>query len=210
MQHRIIAIDLGANTGWAAHPKPGCNTPGEPIHGSFRLPAVEEGDTGAMLKALRAQLLKLIAGQPVASRSDVFGNLKLTAVTGEPVQPLYDLLIYEAAVPFGGGKGSSMMTNQAAIEQQYQRGGCVSLLCAELGLQCFSGHIQRVRKHFLGHGRPDSPKEAVMAMCRKIGWYPADHDAGDALAMFDFACHMVEQPFRRAAGPMFFQSKAEF
>ncbi|MBP6818322.1 MAG: hypothetical protein KBC46_03360 [Ferrovibrio sp.] len=207
--HRIIAIDIGANIGWAAHPRPGTNTPGEPLHGSFRLPKCEDGDTGPMLKALRQTMLRTIAGEPVLTTGDAFGNLKLRSMTGQEIKPLYDILIYEAPIP-PAGKDKKVVTNISTTEQQYHRGGCLSMLAAELGMQCFTGHIQSVRKHFCGSGFPPEPKQAVQEACRRIGWYPQDHDAADALALFDFACHLLKQPFRRAEGPMYFQSKAGF
>lgn len=44
---------------------------------------------------------------------------------------------------------------------------------------------QTVRKHFIGNGRHPEPKPAVMAECRRRGWDPSDHNAGDAAALWD-------------------------
>ena len=57
-------------------------------------------------------------------------------------------------------------------------------------------HVQSVRKHFLGTGRPKNPKAAVMDACRRRGWSPRTHNQADALAVLDWA---VAYHRRRAA-----------
>lgn len=44
-----------------------------------------------------------------------------------------------------------------------------------------------VRKHFVGHGRPDNPKRAVMDRCRLLGWDFTDDNAADAAATWCWA-----------------------
>jgi hypothetical protein len=63
--------------------------------------------------------------------------------------------------------------------------------------------VQDVRQHFLGVRRPPDPKAAVMARCRQLRWNPVDHNAGDALALWDFACAVEEPGAGIATTPLF-------
>ncbi len=205
MQHRILSFDIGRNMGYAGHPPQGHDEPGQPIHGVFQLPPSDDGEMGPMFRALYGRTIELIFAQPVQLRTNSLGQMAGYDLNGARVQPQYTMMIYEAAIPFGGRHGSSTQTNIFTIEQQLGRGAMIELAAAQFGLQVYKGHIQKIRKHFCGNGRPEKPKDAVMQACREIGWYPQDDNAADALAQFDYACHMVEQPFRRAAGALFLE-----
>lgn len=57
------------------------------------------------------------------------------------------------------------------------------------------GHVQSVRKFVIGQGNApsDLAKPAVMKVCRALGWSPANHDEGDAGALWLWACYQVDR-----------------
>ena len=52
----------------------------------------------------------------------------------------------------------------------------------------------KVRKHFIGHGGLSraKAKPAVMEKCQHRGWRPQTDDEGDALALWDYRCAVLE------------------
>jgi hypothetical protein len=52
-------------------------------------------------------------------------------------------------------------------------------------------NVQTVRKHFVGQGRPQNPKLAVMNRCRLLGFKPQDDNAADAIALWDYAASIL-------------------
>lgn len=63
--------------------------------------------------------------------------------------------------------------------------------------------VQDVRKHFVGEARPKDKKAAVLARCRQLRWAPEDDNAGDALALWDFACAIEAPGTAIATTPLF-------
>lgn len=63
--------------------------------------------------------------------------------------------------------------------------------------------VYDVRKHFTGEARPKDKKLAVMARCRQLGWPVDDDNAGDALALWDFACALEAPHAGIATAPLF-------
>jgi len=64
-------------------------------------------------------------------------------------------------------------------------------------------HVQSVRKHFVGSGRPDNPKRAVMERCRILGWPVADDNAADAAALWAYAMSVSYPKWSPRSTPMF-------
>jgi len=80
------------------------------------------------------------------------------------------------------------------------------------GLIVREEYHSRVRRHFLGDGRPARPiprgpkaereadrreyrarlKSAVIAECRRRGWFPDDDNAADALALLAYAADLLD------------------
>jgi Holliday junction resolvasome RuvABC endonuclease subunit len=54
-----------------------------------------------------------------------------------------------------------------------------------LGVRFEKGHIQTVRRHFVGNGF--AKKGEVVERCRLLGWRVADHNAADAAAIWCYA-----------------------
>ena len=65
--------------------------------------------------------------------------------------------------------------------------GALRAASKRAGAQVMLVAISTVRKHFVGHGYPKNPKEAVMARCRQLGWQPEDDNVGDAMALWSYA-----------------------
>lgn len=65
-----------------------------------------------------------------------------------------------------------------------------------------------VRKHFVGQGFPDNPKQAVLARCRLLGWQVEQHDAADAAALFAYEMSVHEPKWAPRSTPLFGRSAA--
>lgn len=62
------------------------------------------------------------------------------------------------------------------------------MLACRWSVEVVAGAASTARKHFIGNGRHPDPKPQVMAECRRRAWEPQDHNAGDACALWDYAC----------------------
>lgn len=72
------------------------------------------------------------------------------------------------------------------------------------GLPVDNAPVQTWRKHFLGTGRPEHPKQATMERCRLLGWDVPNHDAADAAGLWAWAKARHDPRFRyEAATPLF-------
>jgi Holliday junction resolvasome RuvABC endonuclease subunit len=78
--------------------------------------------------------------------------------------------------------GSNFHTIQALI----QCAGVARLAATRAGAEVILISSQSVRKVFLGQGRPDNPKQAVIARCKALGWNVDNHDAADACACWAY------------------------
>ena len=110
------------------------------------------------------------------------------------------VLIWEAPVVFGGGRGSTMKTNAASIEFAYALGGVFDLVGTKLQLACWKANMGTVRLHFTQHGHAD--KGRVYQRALAVGYDVATFDAADAVAIWDFAKHKYRAE-GLVAGPLF-------
>ena len=78
----------------------------------------------------------------------------------------------------------------------------------ECSIRCSETAVSTVRKAFLGHGRPDDPKAAVMRQCRLLGWNPQDDHQADAAALFYYAKATFEPKWAPGATPLFARAPA--
>jgi hypothetical protein len=65
--------------------------------------------------------------------------------------------------------------------------GVVEFICAMKNITAQTAHVDSVRKAFIGHGRPENPKERARAMCEVLGWSVNNLDQADAAAVFYWA-----------------------
>lgn len=58
----------------------------------------------------------------------------------------------------------------------------------------FEANNASVRKHFTGVGRGDRSrlKRLTIEACQLRGWDPRGEDEADALALYDYACHCIQ------------------
>lgn len=124
-----------------------------------------------------------------SSQSQRFANtLRMTHSLIEKYSP--DLIVVEAAI--GGGNASAYLISLV---------GCVRGQSSLMNTNCIPAHSGTVRKHFLGRAitTRDFPnlkhadakiaiKAEVMRQCLNRGWPTTDHDAADAMAIWDWAC----------------------
>lgn len=94
-----------------------------------------------------------------------------------------EMLCFEAPMKTGGKKGFS---NEAAHAQQLGRAYLIETIAAKYQLPCESEAVSTIRKHFVGHGRPENAKHAVHERCRILGWRAPDYDCADAAAVWDY------------------------
>ena len=59
------------------------------------------------------------------------------------------------------------------------------------------------RKHFLGTGRPEDPKQAVMERCRLLGWPAKNHNEGDAAGIWAYTQALIDPRFAYATTALF-------
>lgn len=116
------------------------------------------------------------------------------------------VLVAEAAI--GGPKASAYLIGLVA---------CVEGVCVNRGVRFEGANLGSVRKHFLGKhfGVRDFPgmtkaaakgaiKQMVVDRCNLLGWAPDDHDAADALAVWDWWCATHERGYQaKPTGGMF-------
>lgn len=75
-------------------------------------------------------------------------------------------------------------------------------IAAEFGIDCSEAAPQTVRRHFVGHGRPDDPKETVMARCRQLGWPIRNDHEGDAGALWSYTQSLLDPKFSYRTTPL--------
>lgn len=155
---KILALDLATNTG------------------------VSVGTPGTIPLCFSEHL----GGPPDERR---FSNvIRLTSRLIKEHEP--DFIAVEAAI--GGSTSSQYLVGLLA---------CVKGVAFMRGVPCEAMPIQSIRKHFLGKhltaksfpGLPKAKakaeiKNVVMARAKAIGANPKDHDAADAVALWDYAC----------------------
>lgn len=107
------------------------------------------------------------------------------------LRPQY--LYYEA--PFMPHEGSGH-TNARAIRSGLSLAAIAMAAGRNAGAITKPGHTQSWRKTFIGHGRPESPKEATIARCNLLGWKVANHDEADAAGLW---CHAMSLHFPKWA-----------
>lgn len=81
-----------------------------------------------------------------------------------------------ASLTRGNSYGTSTMLLQMI--------GAVKGVAKCYGVPWKEAHVQSVRKAFVGHGRPENPKRAVMEQCRSMGCNVRTDNEADAVALW--------------------------
>lgn len=170
----ILALDLATRTGFAR------GRVGElPISGSIRF-----GGSGAHDAAIFAAALRWISQEL------------------QP-EPRPDIVILEAMLPPDAMRGA---TSRAVRDRLAGLHG-IALGVAHLrGVgEIAEASVGNIRGHFIGDRRlrrPDA-KRHVMARCKALGWQCADDNAGDALALWSYACALIDPTWAVQVSPLF-------
>lgn len=110
-----------------------------------------------------------------------------------------DVIAYEAPV-FGGmptGPDHAMLLIGLAAMTEEK--------AAALDVRCVQTVSSTVRKYFLGHGRPDNPKKAVVDRCNLLRWdVKNNHNRADAAALWCHTKATLDPAFRVETGTALF------
>lgn len=85
-------------------------------------------------------------------------------------------------------------TNPQTVEVLFGLYTVAKTVAARRGIQFFRAHRQTVMVHFLGRGNGFAKKRQVIEGCNARGLYPADDNAADAIALFDYMAHCFKRP----------------
>ncbi len=158
----ILALDLARVTGWA------CGRPGDvPRSGSVVL-AREGYSTAAVLCGCRDFLTGFLIEHPTVQ----------LVVFESPLIPMFR-------------KGQ---TTIATIRQLMGLCAVVEeLLYSKTGYDVREARVADIRTHFLGSNKHkrEQAKRLTIAACRARGWTPADDNAADALALWDYQATLL-------------------
>lgn len=170
----ILAIDLATRCGFAR----GCV--GElPIAGSVRFGKHNSRDSAIFADALRWISQEL-----------------------EP-QPRPDIVIIEAMLPPDAMRGA---TSRAVRDRLAGLHGIVKGVAHLRGIgEIAEATVGNIRGHFIGDRslKRDKAKRAVIERCRALGWECSGPDAGDALALWSYACALIDPTWAVQVSPLF-------
>lgn len=153
-------------------------------------------------------------GETPTSGSVRFGNVKkpAPAVFADAINwmiaqleqsPLPDLLIIEDMLP------PLAMHNETTRSVRDRLAGlhgvCKGIAHRYNVPEIATASVGDVRAHFIGERslKRAPAKQAVMERCRALGWYCADDNAGDALAVWSYACALIDPTWALHVSPMF-------
>ena len=179
MRHEILALDLATRTGWAR------GAPGQrPVSGSVQF------------------------GKPEASNNAVFAHALTWTSTLLESKPRPTVIIIEGLLPYYAKQGA---TSRKTHERLSGLHAIVRAVAYLRGIyEVSDAGAQQVRRHFIGEGSlaRDAAKLAVIHRCNKLGWNPVDDNAADALALWDFACCVMNPELSIKRTPLFERESA--
>lgn len=153
-------------------------------------------------------------GETPSSGSVRFGNVRMPApavfadalnwmVAQLEQAPLPDLLIIEEMLPPLAMKGD---TSRAVRDRLAGLHGIVKGIAHRYKVpEIATASVGDVRAHFIGARglKRIVAKHAVMQRCRALGWDCVDDNAGDALAIWSFACALIDPKWALQVSPLF-------
>lgn len=170
----VLALDIATKTGWALH-KPGME---RPFFGTLQL-ASTPGEVGEPMNGLYAFLLEQhrlhggIAHFVFEAQHVGFNRRKKTDAAGN-----------EVAISGMDPKVLKKLYALAGMVEWFAH--CVKP--AGVNRNCWEVHIGTWRKHFLGRGNLNRERAKITAMdeCRRIGIFPPDDNAAEAMGILDY------------------------
>jgi hypothetical protein len=177
----VLALDLATNTGFAR------GEPGrEPAFGSIRF------------------------GKPNASHDAIFGHALdwLIAETRQDNRP--DVIVYESPIP---GHSKWGQTNAASLEIL---NGLIAITRAVAFMRSIfdvrTYTVGEVRKYFIGPGgartKGREAKALIVRKCRLLRWDAKNDNEGDALALWSYACALIDPRTGVKVTPLFSRGAA--
>ena len=170
----ILALDLATFSGWARG-----HVGNSPTFGSYRF------------------------GKVKASNNAVFGHAIGWCIETLDPQPRPDIVMIENMLPPAAkvGNTSADVRDRLCGLQAIARG-----VCFRLGIYEVQGaDVNDVRGHFLGTRKlhRDEAKQATLTKCRALGWQATNTDEADALALWHYACCLIDPELALQVSPMF-------
>jgi hypothetical protein len=169
----ILALDIATRTGWAL------------------------GELGTMPNS------SSIRFGNQSTDADVIFKSALCWTEGFVKRVRPDLVIYEAMLPPLAKLG---VTSAAVRDRLAGLQGIMRAVCRryEVGL-IVDCNVGDVRQHFIGDRRlkRDPAKREVLRRCAQLGWAACDDNAGDALAIFSYACAIIDPVSALKTTPLF-------
>jgi hypothetical protein len=143
-------------------------------------------------------------GAKSASANAVFGaSLRWIAEVLKP-EPRPDVLIIEAMLPAAARLGA---TSKVVRDRLAGLHGVVRGVAFLRGIRRIEeASVLDVRGHFIGvRGlKRDVAKNEVVLRCRQLGWLDThDDDAGDACALWSYACGLIDPKTALQVSPLF-------
>lgn len=123
--------------------------------------------------------------------------------------PRPDMLILEAMLPGGAMRGE---TNIGTRDRLAGLHAIVRGVAHIRGIYDISVvDVGTVRAHFIGarNLKRDLAKREVLEKCRKLGFPATDHNSGDAIATWHFACSLIRPELALQTSPLFYGRAAE-
>jgi Holliday junction resolvasome RuvABC endonuclease subunit len=169
-----LFLDLARRCGYA-HDGP---TPGIPVAGIILLPRPEADDLGPVYAELRRRLVPILrVVEPVA-------------------------VGFESAVQAMSRMATKRETNPRTLRLLNGYVATVECLAAEWHIPCYETAATTIKKFLTGDGHAD--KDAMMKMCRLLGWEFGDDDnAADACAGWAHLRSLLEPGWAPRTTPLF-------
>ncbi|MGA0615912.1 hypothetical protein [Paracoccus sp. KR1-242] len=127
-------------------------------------------------------------GRKGATDAEVFGTM-MAWIGDRLSEKRYARVVFEA--PVGPG-----MAGKTQFKTARRLGGLcaiVEAVCHLTGHPVYQASASSIRKQVLGDGRPENPKEAVIAHVQSLGFQPKDDNEADAIAGWLYACAVQDQ-----------------
>lgn len=178
----VLSLDLSTHTGWC-HDGPA----GRPLYGVEHFRVDDWQRLGPARTKFRAWLREKIA----------------------VVQP--GLLVFEAALVFGGKKGTTRKTRIEVVRNQFGLADHTEQICDEMGVPCSEATNNEIKSHWAGNGHAD--KEEMKRIARLLGLpNVSDDNAVDGIALWSLAKTELGEAydfrrFKNAAGALFEQNE---
>ena len=117
-------------------------------------------------------------------------------------EPRPDVVIIEAMLPPNAKVG---MTTAAVRDRLAGLHGIVRGACEHGIYEIQEANVNDVRGHFIGTRmlQRDNAKATTLDRCRRLGWSAQNTDEADALALWHFACSLINPELTLQVSPLF-------